>query len=123
MELLEVSAHDALVFFCCRHRVLPRLIPSSRNSATPGSSAPLRREALFTRVRGRASPKFAGTEFSAPLCLATPRQGACESAVRLLKTASVVAARIRPVGSRRGGPYRATHHSLQRPGSRWGLPR
>jgi hypothetical protein len=43
---------------------LPRLVPSSRNSASPRSSALLARDASFTRVCRRASPKLAGTAFS-----------------------------------------------------------
>ncbi len=34
------------------------------------------------------SANFRFTQFSAPLCQATPREGACESAIRLLKSAS-----------------------------------
>jgi hypothetical protein len=34
------------------------------------------------------SANFTITGFSAPLCQAAPREAACESAIRLLKTAS-----------------------------------
>src|SRR5215218_9204985 len=63
MELPEVSAHDGLVFFRRHHGPPSARSLLCRNSATPRSSAPLTCDASFTRVCGRASPNFAGTEF------------------------------------------------------------
>src|SRR5215210_7075730 len=55
MELLKVSAHDDLVLFCRHHGPPSSRFLLSRNSATLRSLAPLTRNALFTRVCGRAS--------------------------------------------------------------------